>query len=90
MINGWHGYSEFPPSNPAFVPWIRTILDTVAFILLRMTSDVKHEVLPDNLPISVYLEKSYLMDVCRGSRDRTDHHVLIKISWRGSTNASST
>lgn len=87
MINGWHGYTEFLPSNSAFVPWIRTILDAVAFILLRMTSDVKQAVLPDNLPISVYLEKSYLMGVCRGCRDSTDH-ILIMISWRGSTNAS--
>ena len=87
MINGWHGYTEFLPSNSAFVPWIRTILDAVAFILLRVTSDVKQAVLPDNLPISVYLEKSYLMDVCRGCRDSIDH-ILIMINWKGSTNAS--
>lgn len=44
-----------------------------------MISDVKYAILPDNLPISVSLDKGYLMDDCRVSRDSTNHHVLIMI-----------
>lgn len=79
MIHGWHCYTEFPPYNSVFVPWIRTILNTLAFIVLRMISDVKHAILPDDLPISVSLDKGYLMDDYRVSRDSTNHHVLIMI-----------
>lgn len=58
---------------------IRTILNTLAFIVLRMISNVKYAMLPDNLPISVSLDKGYLMHDYRVSRDSTNHHVLIII-----------
>lgn len=54
-----------------------------------MTSHVKHVVLPEDLPISVYPDKGYLMDNCTVSRDSINHHDIIIISWRRSTNASS-
>lgn len=68
--------TDFPPLEFCFVPWIGTILDALSFILLRMTSDVKHTLLTDNLPISVYLDKGYFMDDCRVSRYSSNHHVL--------------
>ena len=55
------------------------IMNTLAFIVLRMISDVKHAILPDDLPISVSVDKGYLMDDYRVSRDSTNHHVLIMI-----------
>lgn len=53
-----------------------------------MTSHVKN-VLPEDLPVSVYPDKGYLMDDCTVSRDSINHHDIIIISWRRSTNASS-
>lgn len=50
----------------------------MAFIVSRI-SDVKHAILPDDLPTSVFLDKGYLMDDYRVSRDSTNHHVLIMI-----------
>lgn len=58
---------------------VGTILNTLAFIVLRMISDVKYAILPADLPISVSLDKGYLMDDCRVSKDSTNHHVLIMI-----------
>lgn len=54
-----------------------------------MTSHVKYVVLPEDLPISVYPDKGYLMDNYTVSRNSINHHDIIIISWRRSTNASS-
>lgn len=43
-----------------------------------------------DLSISAYPDKGYLMDDCTVSRNSTNYHVLIMISWRRSTNISFT
>lgn len=47
-------YTDVHPLRYVFVPWIRTIPDTLETFLWRMTSDDKCAILPDDLSSLIY------------------------------------